>query len=103
MRRLTVLKAWTDQRSKRRFEPEQFLSGIVPKSFRWTDINHLVPRKHGADHEAICSTVRSRLGFLADCEEAEQVLIADQTAHGERRLFEALRSQALQRAGTVPR
>ena len=69
-RRLAVLKAWTDQRTKRPYEPQQFLDAILPKNFRWTDISRLVPRKHGADHQAICSTVRTRLGFLADCDDS---------------------------------
>jgi uncharacterized protein len=103
VRRLAVLKAWTDQRSKRRFDPDQFLAGIVPKSFRWTDINRLVPRKHGADHEAICAAVRARFGFLAASSEDEQTLLEDQTAHRERRLFEALRNQAQQGAAAVSR
>lgn len=95
VRRLAVLKAWTDQRLKRRYDPEQFLEGIVPESFRWTDINRLVPRRHGADHETICSTVRSRFGFLAAGPDDEQTLVGDQTAHRENRLFEAL-TQILQ-------
>lgn len=103
VRRLAVLKAWTDQRSKRRYDPDQFLAGIVPKSFRWTDINRLVPRKHGADHEAICTAVRARLGFLAAGSEDEQALLTDQTAHRERQLFEKLRSEAQERGSTVPR
>lgn len=89
-RRLAVLKAWTDQRTKRPYEPQQFLDAILPKNFRWTDISRLVPRQHGADHQAICSTVRTRLGFLADCDEEELVLIADQTSHPARRVFKAL-------------
>jgi hypothetical protein len=102
-RRLAVLKAWTDQRTKRPYEPQQFLNAILPKNFRWTDISRLVPRQHGADHQAICSTVRTRLGFLADCDEEELVLIADPTSHRERRLFKALKTQAEQWGATVPR
>ncbi|MGH2953018.1 MAG: nucleotidyl transferase AbiEii/AbiGii toxin family protein [Solirubrobacterales bacterium] len=103
VRRLAALKAWTDQRSKRRYDPEQFLAGIVPKSFRWTDIARLVPRRHGTDHEAICSTVQARFGFLADGTEDEQTLVEDQTAHREHRLFGALRREAHTWAGMVPR
>lgn len=103
VRRLAVLKAWTDQRSKRRYEPEQFLESIVPRSFRWTDINRLVPRKHSANHEAICAAVRTRFGFLAAGTDAEQTLLGDQTAHRERRLFEALRDEAHQRACAMAR
>lgn len=102
-RRLAVLKAWTDQRTKRPYEPQQFLDAILPKNFRWTDISRLVPRKHGADHQAICSTVRTRLGFLADCDDDERTLIADQGSHREHRLFKTLKAAAEQWAATVPR
>jgi hypothetical protein len=102
-RRLAVLKAWTDQRTKRPYVPQQFLDAIVPRNFRWTDITRLVPRKHGADYEAICSSVRSRFGFLAECDEDEHALITDQSAHRERRLFNELKVQAEEWAAAIPR
>lgn len=103
VRRLAVLKAWTDQRRKPRYDPKELLPRVVPASFRWTDISPLVPRKQEADHQAICRRVRERFAFLADCSDDELALLADQTAHRERRLFEALRGEARDWAGAVPR
>jgi uncharacterized protein len=79
VRRLAVLKAWTDHRTKRRYDPNEFLAAILPRNFRWTDISRLVPRGQGTDHERICATVRSRLGFMANCDPQEQALITDQS------------------------
>lgn len=103
VRRLAVLKAWTDHRRKPRYDPKELLPRVVPASFRWTDISRLVPRKQEADHQAICRRVRERFAFLADCSDDELALLADQTAHRERRLFEALRGEARDWAGAVPR
>lgn len=103
VRRLAVLKAWTDQRRKPRYDPEDLLPKIVPASFRWTDISRLVPRKQEADQEAICKRVRDRFSFLADCAEDERTLLADQTSHRERRLFERLRDEAREWAADVKR
>jgi hypothetical protein len=47
--------------------------------------------------------VRARLDFLADCDEDEIALIADQASHREHRLFKAMKAQAEQWAATVPR
>lgn len=94
VRRLAVLKAWTDRRRKPHYDPEVLLPKIVPASFRWTDISGLVPRKREDDREAICRRVRDRFGFLADCSADERALLDDQTAHRERRLFDALRDEA---------
>jgi uncharacterized protein len=101
--RLATLKAWTDQRSKRTYEPARFLASIVPKNFRWTDISGLVPRKHGADREAICSAVQARFGFLTASSESETALLDDQTAHRERKLFQALGDGARERAAALRR
>lgn len=103
VRRLTALKAWTDQRTRRQFDPEQFLEQIQPKNFRWTDINRLVPRRHGANHEDVCSSVRSRFAFLTAVTEDERSILSDQTAHREHRLFTALRSEAQEWANSIPR
>lgn len=103
VRRLAVLKAWTDQRRKSRYDPENLLAQIVPANFRWTDISHLVPRRQQTDHEAICERVRGRFAFLAECSDDEFTLLADQTAHRERRLFQSLRSQARDWAASIQR
>lgn len=94
VRRLAVLKAWTDQRDKPRFDPASLVPTIVPASFRWTDISRLVPRKHGSNHEEICRRVRERFCFLTECSELELELLDDQTAHREQGLFETLRKEA---------
>ena len=44
VRRLAVLKAWTDRRHQPRFESVSFLGGLKSSSFRWEDIRGLVPR-----------------------------------------------------------
>jgi len=61
VRRLAVLKAWTDQRSTRAYRPDEFLSQIQSRRFRWTDISGLVPHRLESDPEHICATVRERL------------------------------------------
>jgi hypothetical protein len=75
VRRVATLKARTDQRSSPRFDPEQFLTMIEPRGFRWTDLNGLVPRNQHANRERICRKVRAgwwqkreikRSGWLAD-------------------------------------
>lgn len=103
VRRLAVLKAWTDQRASPRYDPDALLSAIHPRSFRWTDLQGLVPRRLQQDHERICTAVRERFGFLVDCSEAEQTLLTDQTAHREHALFRQLREEARQWADATPR
>jgi uncharacterized protein len=101
VRRLAVLKAWTDRRGQPRFEPEPFLARIQPANFRWEDIQQLVPRGLPTDRRAICDGVRDRFGFLARLDIDERVLLDDQTAHREVGLFEQLRADAQARALTV--
>jgi predicted nucleotidyltransferase component of viral defense system len=103
VRRLAVLKAWTDQRDSPRYEPDALLLAIQPKNFRWADLQGLVPRRLQQDHDHICTTVRERFSFLTECSEAEQALLADQTAHRERTLFRQLREEARQWAEVIPR
>jgi predicted nucleotidyltransferase component of viral defense system len=103
VRRVAVLKAWTDQRSSPRFEPEQFLSVIEPRRFRWTDLNGLVPRSQHADQERICRRVRERFRFLRDLDERERELLDDQTAHRRHSLYEELASGAREQAARVAR
>lgn len=99
VRRLAVLKAWTDQRRGKPYEPEALLNAIVPGNFRWSDLKGLVPRNQTdkvAEQTRICSTVRSRFASLARLESEEEVLIGDQTAHREVALFERLAAEAHQ-------
>jgi predicted nucleotidyltransferase component of viral defense system len=103
IRRLAVLKAWTDRRSQPRFDPEAFLSQLEPTRFRWEDIRQLVPRGLPTDHHTICSSVRNRFAFLANLDPDEQTLLNDQTAHRETALFAQLRADARRRAASVPR
>jgi predicted nucleotidyltransferase component of viral defense system len=103
VRRLAVLKAWTDQRRQPRFDPEPFLARIQPASFRWEDIQQLVPRGMPTDRETICHAVRERFASLAAPDADEQTLLDDQTAHRETELFEHLREDARGRARAVPR
>jgi len=103
VRRLAVLKCWTDQRRNRPFVPEEFLDALVPANFRWTDLRGLLPRGLESDQERICSTARSRLQFLTDCTDDERALLADHIAHRERSVFERLCEEARSSAATVPR
>jgi uncharacterized protein len=103
VRRLAVLKAWTDQRARRPYRPDAFLTQIEPRRFRWEDIRGLVPRRLESDPARICAMVRERFSFLADCSEEEQTILDDQAAHRERRLFNGLRAEARQQTANVPR
>jgi predicted nucleotidyltransferase component of viral defense system len=94
VRRLAVLKAWTDRRGQPMYEPEALLAAIEPKSFRWGDISGLVPRDLASDPEQICERVRSRFGFLSEVEDDERRLLDDQVAHREHHLFDVLREEA---------
>lgn len=103
VRRLAVLKAWTDRRGQPRFDPDPFLAGIQPSSFRWEDIQQLVPRGAPTDRETLCRAVEERFSFLTDLDADEQTLLDDQTAHRQVALFRRLRDDARIRASSVPR
>lgn len=103
VRRVAVLKAWTDQRRRPTFQPDEFLGSIIVKNFRWEDIGVLVPRRLEANPQEICDIVRSRFGFLAECTEDEVNLLEDQTSHRLRKSFEDLRSEAQRWAAEAPR
>lgn len=103
VRRIAVLKAWTDQRRSPLFEPESLLAAIEPRSFRWTDLKGLVPRGLQDDPVAICRTVTDRFAFLAKNTEQEVRLLDDQISHRERALFEELKDEARAMAQQVPR
>jgi hypothetical protein len=77
------------------------LLAIQPKNFRWDDLQGLLPRRLPQDHDRICATVRERFRLLTQCSEAEQALLADQTAHREHTLFRQLREEARQWADTT--
>jgi predicted nucleotidyltransferase component of viral defense system len=97
VRRLAVLKAWTDRRRGNPYHPEALLAAIVPGNFRWTDLKGLVPRNQTdriAEQAKICTTVRSRFASLAQLEPDEEALLADQTSHREVSLFEQLSEEA---------
>ncbi len=38
VRRVAILKAWTDRRKAPTYEPENFLATLVPLSYRWEDL-----------------------------------------------------------------
>lgn len=103
VRRIAVLKAWTDQRRSPRFEPSEFLSIIEPGRFRWEDIDGLVPRGQHGDRREICRQVRDRFSFLETLTGDEPELLGDQTAHRERGLYEHLREDARELASAVNR
>lgn len=103
VRRVAVLKAWTDQRRHPTYQPDEFLASITVKNFRWEDIGGLVPRRLEANREAICREVRSRFGFLAECTADEASLLNDQTSHRLERGFNEIRSEARRWAEEAPR
>lgn len=94
VRRLAVLKAWTDRRGQPGYDPTELLAAIEPENFRWSDISGLVPRNLASDPEQICERVRARFGFLADLDQTERPLLDDQVSHREHRLFTEMREQA---------
>lgn len=98
VRRLAVLKAWTDRRGQPRYDPAVLLAAIEPQNFRWGDISGLVPRNLASDPEQICERVQDRFGFLSELEEAERRLLDDQVAHREHHLFSRLCEDARERA-----
>jgi predicted nucleotidyltransferase component of viral defense system len=103
VRRLAVLKAWTDRRQQPRFDPEPFLARIEPANLRWEDIQQLVPRGMPTDRQAICRAVRERFAFLSRPDADEQTLLDDQTAHREVEPFNRLREGARIHAAAIPR
>jgi uncharacterized protein len=103
VRRLAVLKAWTDRRDRPRYEPAGLLGAIEPANFRWGDIEGLVPRRLANDPEQICERVRTRFAFLERLAEGERTLLEDQVAHREHRLFDILRGEARETAAKVHR
>jgi uncharacterized protein len=100
VRRLAVLKAWTDRRGHPNYDPTALLAAIEPQNFRWNDISGLVPRHLASDPEQICERVCTRFGFLTELNEAEKTLLDDQIAHREHRLFAELRKQARELSAT---
>jgi hypothetical protein len=68
VRRLAVLKAWTDRRGQPRYDPTALLAAIEPQNFRWSDISGLVPRDLASDPELICQRVRTRFRFSGRAE-----------------------------------
>jgi hypothetical protein len=101
VRRLAVLKGWTDRRGQPKYEPAELLTAIQPQNFRWADTSGLVPRGLANDPEQICDRVRTRFAFLAELSEPERCLLADQVAHRERRLFVQLRDEARELALSI--
>jgi uncharacterized protein len=94
VRRIAVLKAWTDQRKAPLYDPDAFLAAVVRKNYRWEDLQGLVPRHREADADSICAAVRTRFAFLAGTTDDEGTLLGDQTSHRERELFGRLRDEA---------
>lgn len=103
VRRVAVLKAWTDQRRAPRYAPEAFVAAVEPKNYRWEDLQGLVPRRLQADAEAICAAARDRLRFLAACTEHERALLSDQVSHQQKELFSQLRAEAREWSGAGQR
>ncbi|MCZ7663127.1 MAG: hypothetical protein M5U22_09465 [Thermoleophilia bacterium] len=94
VRRVAVLKAWTDQRKAPAYDPDTFVAAVVPENYRWEDLEGLVPRRLQSNPEGICAAVRNRFAFLTASTEQEGVLLADQASHREEDLFGQLRAEA---------
>ena len=67
---------------------------MVPRNYRWEDLQRLVPQRRQSDADAICAAVRTRFAFLAECTADERALVDDQISHRERKLFDQLRTEA---------
>lgn len=94
VRRVAVLKAWTDQRRAPTYEPAAFVAAVTPNNYRWEDLEGLVPRRLQRDAAGICDAVRTRFAFLVRCNAEERVLLSDQISHREEDLFAHLRVEA---------
>ncbi len=94
VRRLAVLKAWTDRRKAPLYDPEAFLASVLPKNYRWEDLAGLVPRRLEAKADAICAAVRKRFAFLTGCTDEERILLDDQASHREHGLFARVHAEA---------
>jgi hypothetical protein len=100
VRRVAVLKAWTDQRPHPRYDPAALLEILEPRNFRWEDLNGLVPRNQHQQRELICHQVRERFAALAEPDETEQQMLDDQLAHREHRLYDQAVAEAQALAAT---
>jgi predicted nucleotidyltransferase component of viral defense system len=92
VRRLAVLKCWTDRAT--RFDPDAFLARVVPENYLWDDLLPLVPGGRESDPRVICQVVQERFGFLRNCSAEESRLLQDFQAHREQALFEQLSAEA---------
>jgi predicted nucleotidyltransferase component of viral defense system len=101
VRRMAVLKCWTDRAGT--FNPSEFLQRLIPSNFRWEDVSPLIPRGLGADPQSICTGVQTRFSFLAGCTSGESRLLHDHVAHRERQLFQSLRDEARTMASALQR
>lgn len=105
VRRLAVLKAWTDGRHDPRYDPDALLAAIVPGNFRWTDLKGLVPREQTdkpSEQQRICDAVRARFAGLTRLDPDEEALLSDQTSHRHRSLFETLAGEAAKMRRALP-
>jgi len=93
VRRVAVLKAWTDQRRTLEYDPAAFLEQLSPRNYQWKELQGLVPQRFSLDIDEICDSVRTRFAFLVDCTTTEGALLADQISHREHTLFEELRNR----------
>jgi hypothetical protein len=94
VRRVAVLKAWTDQRSARRFDPANFIAGVAPQNYRWEDLRGLVPRRWSQTHRQSAQLLRTGSPFSRTVVNKSKSFLKDQSSHRERELFIRLRRAA---------
>jgi len=92
VRRMAVLKCWTDRAT--RFDPETFLARVMPGNYLWDDLLPLIPGGRESDSWVICRAVRERFVFLRNCSPDESRLLQDFQAHREQALFDRLSAEA---------
>lgn len=66
----------------------------LSESYRWEELEGLVPRRLQSNPERICTAVRKRFAFLTFTSEEEAALLHDQASHREVELFLRLRPEA---------
>lgn len=101
VRRMAVLKSWTDRAS--RFDPQNFLDRVQAGNYFWDDLQPLIPGGRETDPHVICRAVRDRFAFLRDCGPEETRLLNDSQAHREQGLFDRLCVEAQTWALSAPR
>lgn len=91
LRRVVCAKAWTDAVA---FDPQEFLRGLDPRRFNWGELRGLLSHGQAVGQAAACRTIQERYGPLGELTELEHRVLADATAHRDRRSYKKLVEEA---------